>query len=232
LLFLAISSSSIKSSSLNEYTIPTTASDIQEPTVLNVILAENKSIGWFQARVILNVTTDVPINLSYNFEGIGESANHFTPENSSVFLVLNGTSEIEINIQPHWSVFPGSFHYSLKLYYINSTTQIPQTEFEISDGIISIIMGVPVTIIIGGVIIIGIIIIIARPVRLRQEKGSYSAESSSITSSLSLNSQNPVQQVSELGKIECPECKKKITEGSAFCPECGYHIPRFLRTRE
>ena len=34
------------------------------------------------------------------------------------------------------------------------------------------------------------------------------------------------------GFIRCPECKKVIKEGSSFCPECGFHIPRFLRTRQ
>lgn len=35
----------------------------------------------------------------------------------------------------------------------------------------------------------------------------------------------------EEGFINCPGCKKEIKEGSSFCPECGYHIPLFLRTR-
>jgi hypothetical protein len=34
------------------------------------------------------------------------------------------------------------------------------------------------------------------------------------------------------GLIRCPNCKKAIKEGSSFCPECGFHIPRFLRTRQ
>ncbi len=32
-----------------------------------------------------------------------------------------------------------------------------------------------------------------------------------------------------LDLIECPDCGKKILEGSAFCPYCGYHLRLFER---
>lgn len=83
---------------------------------------------------------------------------------------------------------------------------------------------------------VGIIFISARPVRLRKEKADTSsgtdfsyAESTVV---ISTSPQSPPSTGLEAGKIQCPECKEKIAEGSAFCPECGYHIPRFLRMKE
>jgi hypothetical protein len=39
----------------------------------------------------------------------------------------------------------------------------------------------------------------------------------------------PSSEKSPLNKIKCPECKKTIDEGLAFCPECGNRIPEFYR---
>jgi hypothetical protein len=214
------------------------SSKLQEPSILNVSLLKNKSIGWFRTRLVFQVETDVPINMSYYFSGLGENAEKILTTNSSAFEVESGTSQFEIYIQPQWTSFPSSYQYYLSVNYINTTTQIPQIEYEITQGNFQIIMGGSLSIIFGGVLLIGIVIIIARPVRLRQQKGVNPSEidySYSETPVLPPSSSTAPQSISsdnESGKIRCPECKKQIAEGSAFCPECGFHIPRFLRTKE
>ena len=108
---------------------PKSSSNLEEPTILAVELLENQSLGWFRARLLLNVTTDVPINMSYFFVGIGESAEKIVSVNSSIFEVSFLSSEIEIFIQPSWNVFPSSFQYQLVVYYINSTTHFSSKYF-------------------------------------------------------------------------------------------------------
>lgn len=218
---------------------PNSSSNLQEPTVLTVEVLENKSAGWFRARIVLNVTTDIAINMSYFISGMGTNAEKILTVNSSVFIVSNSSSEIEIFIRAHGMVFPTSFQYQMTLFYINATTQIPQNIFEIPLGEFTIIMGVPLSIILGGVLVLGVIIIVFRPVRLRKGKEESSTETSydyspatpSTATSTSISPSISSTQM-QSGQIRCPECKEKITEGSAFCPECGYHIPRFLRTSE
>ena len=117
---------------------------LQQPSVLTVDMLENQSMGWFRARLLLNVTTDVPINMSYFFTGIGDSAEKIASVNSSIFVVSNLSSQIEIFIQPNWKVFPNSFQYQFTLYYINSTDQIPQNIYEIPLGMFNIVMGCPI----------------------------------------------------------------------------------------
>ncbi len=208
--------------------IPHVSIYLQEPLFINVELLENHSLNWFRARLLINVSTDIPINMSYVFSGIGDSEGLIPEVNSSVFVISNESSQIEVFIQPVWSAFPRTFHYQFSLFYINITTQIPQIIYDIPQGIFTIIMGVPTSLIIGGLFIIGLIIITTRSVKVRKNKVTQTVESSeSITFS---ETPSPPSTNIVGGLIVCPECKKKIAEGSAFCPECGYHIPRFLRT--
>jgi len=222
----------------SELLAPNASTELQEPTVLNVEILENQSMNWFRARLLLNITTDIPINMSYTIVGIGSSTNKVVPVNSDIFIVNNISSLLEIFIQPKWSVFPGSFQYQLTVHYINATTQIPQVVFEISGGIFKIIMGISLSIILSGVFILGIVVISVNPVRLRKPKTSpppsdvtISQVSGTSSPSIPLTVASPPSGVLDSKYIQCPECDKKIAEGSAFCPECGYHIPRFLRTK-
>ena len=218
---------------------PNFSSSLQEPSVLTVDLLENQSIGWFRARLLFNVTTDVPINMSYFISGIGNSTDKISSINSSLFTVSSSSSLIEVLIQPTWKTVPKTFQYQFTLFYINSTTSIPQNIYEILDGEFEIIMGIPLSLVLVGVLTIGIIFISLRSVRLREEKTgeSYETDFSYTESTGSSPPSPPAPQSSpsagvEAGKIPCPECKERIAEGSAFCPECGYHIPRFLRMKE
>jgi hypothetical protein len=177
--------------------------------------------------------------MSYFFTGIGASAEKIVAVNSSVFVVSNLSSQIEIIIQPSWNVFPSSFQFQFTLYYINASTPLPQNIYEIPLGEFNIIMGIPLVILLGGIFTIGIIFISVRPVRLRQMKTDESletdfsyAESTEASPPSSSSPQSSPSDGLEAGKIRCPECKKIIAEGSAFCPECGFHIPRFLRMKE
>jgi hypothetical protein len=222
-----------------EFDNPNISSTLQEPTVLTIDVLENQSINWFRTRIVLNITVDIPINMSYFISGIEDNADKVLTTNSSIFLITPTSSQIDIILRPLWSVFPSVLHYQLSLYYINATTQIPQLVFEIPSGTFNIIMGLPLSMILGGVLIIGVIIIIVRPVRLRQQKNTTSLVSSfetsgpaEISSPLIISPPSTPLENKGAGKIQCPECKKNIAEGSAFCPECGYHIPRFLRTKE
>ncbi|MBN2156503.1 MAG: zinc ribbon domain-containing protein [Candidatus Lokiarchaeota archaeon] len=215
---------------------PNNASDLQEPSFIEVQILENQSFGWFRSRFLLNISTNIPINMSYSLLGLGNNADKILPVNSSVLIISNDNSQIEIMVPIKWMVVPNSYQYQFTLYYINATTQIPQVVFEIPMGRFTIIMGLPLLLIIGTVWIIGIIGISVRSVHLRTKKTAPTTESLSteslnhISPSISVPQSIVTKKVESL--ISCPECKKDIAEGSAFCPECGFHIPRFLRTKE
>lgn len=70
----------------------------------------------------------------------------------------------------------------------------------------------------------GILSIILKTEKIKSEISGGTETVSTETSSISDDLKD--------GFIRCPECKKIIKEGSSFCPECGFHIPRFLRTRQ
>ena len=216
--------------------IPNPSARIEEPTVLEVTSVKNKTIGWFQARMVFEITTDVDINMSYYISGRGNSLDLIPIVNSSAFSVPAGTGQVEIAIKPIWTSFPSSFEYNLSFYYINSTTQKPQFICEFSDGSFTLIMGVPVVIIFGSVLGIGVTIILISRMRLRGEKNGATNETDFTSTESYVVPQSPIQSSSQssmpAGKIMCPECKEKIAEGSAFCPECGFHIPKFLRIKE
>ena len=212
---------------------------LQEPSILDVNILDNRSLGWFQAQFILNITTDIPINVRYILSGTGVNAQKVKTVNSSIFEISPSNHNFTVIISPSWSTFPGTIHYEFTLFYINATTLLPQVILEIGDGVAHILIGIPLSVILGGIFIVGVIIIAVRPVRLRHQKEKWS---SGFISNVSTPSESDSEDNNNLqyepnaelkiGQIQCPECKQYIAEGSAFCPECGYHIPRFLRTNE
>ncbi|MHA1728522.1 MAG: zinc-ribbon domain-containing protein [Promethearchaeota archaeon] len=73
----------------------------------------------------------------------------------------------------------------------------------------------------------GVIIIGKGRVTLKKKATTESEDTSGEIADINLNNDGI-----RAGHIKCPKCGKEIAEGSSFCPECGYHIPKFLRIRQ
>jgi hypothetical protein len=133
--------------------------------------------------------------------------------------------------------FPGIYEYDLLLMYFNSSSGDPveQTIYYIETGKIQIVMGFPLLLIVVGVLFTGLYITFMKKVNLKKEKTTYwSGHNHYIiiriySLPVEINEVKTPSASSKTGYFKCPECKKDIKDGSAFCPECGYHIPKFLR---
>ncbi len=136
----------------------------------------------------------------------------FTPINKIFTLTGNNESQnIKLVYHPFLTTFPGKYTLNLRITGLYSYTE----NFEI-------ILGMGYIILILVIIIFGIGIII-----ILQKK---SEGKSKIPTTAPTDEAKPSETVQVPGKkIQCPECKKTIDEGLAFCPECGIRIPEFLR---
>ncbi len=137
---------------------------------------------------------------------------YFVNINQTIEILGNNQSQVfKIRIIPLFMTFPGEFHFTLNitgLFTYNET-------FDIFLG-----MGYSLFTIILGFIAFMIIIVVLK--RRNNNKAKKSKE-------ISLPSTKVSTQPVLKGNIACPNCKKVIDEGLAFCPECGARIPEFLR---
>jgi hypothetical protein len=211
-----------------------------EPTVIECEIKENQSVSWMGSYILFNITTDEPFTLYYSVYGVGESTLKIVADTAHEVIMASGSNLVKIPIRPGFDTFPGQYIYDIILTYFNSSSGDPvqQTIYHIAAGEIQLMMGIPVLLIMVGVLFAGLFIVLIREEHLKKEEQSFGSSSSSSTSSGASNISSSTVEVNEVkapalstkpGFIKCAECKKEIKEGSSFCPECGYHIPKFLR---
>ena len=120
--------------------------------------------------------------------------------------VTNQTQVFILKIYPSLTTFPGVYIFRLNL--IGFITYYEEFEVIFGLGFIPFVS-------IFGTGLVFIIFILVKKTKKSEKPQDATLE---IDSSESL-----------IGKIKCPNCRKLIREGLAFCPECGDRIPEFLR---
>jgi hypothetical protein len=208
-----------------------------EPTYIECEIFKNQSVAWLNSFIIFNISTDESFTLYYSVYGIGDSALKIIPDTAHAVELESGSNMVQIPIKLSFDALPGKYQYDILLTYFNSSSGNPveQLIYHISEGELQVMMGLPMLLILVGVLFTGLFISIIRQVNVKKENTSTSTINSSITTSTASIVSVEVNEVktppasSKPGYFKCPECKKDIKNGSSFCPECGYHIPKFLR---
>ena len=194
---------------------------------------DNKSIAWLKGSFRFNITTDTDITLYYSVYGLGE-------DNADLRNILRtkqlvpGSNIVSIPIELNPTTLPGVYTFDMTLSFYNSSSGLPiQQTIQHVTGDVTVSMGYMVLIMFTGILMTGLIVIVIREEKVRPKKEE---DDTSGPVYIPDQEEEPPEQPSlenvPAGHIKCPECKEVIIEGSSFCPECGYHIPRFLRTRQ
>ncbi|MHA1819589.1 MAG: zinc ribbon domain-containing protein [Promethearchaeota archaeon] len=218
-----------------------------QPTFVRCVLIENHSISILRPQLVFNITTDAPINIilqyagiSVSGEGLSNSEEKIIPTIIQNIILPAGSNILRVNINLRLDAFPGKYFYALYIFFLNTSgTPSNQPIYIIDPGSFYVFSGPLILISIISTIIVGISIITVRTEKVKKEKIVVAASSAQVyvtgASSSGGESNIPVevegQNLEEKtpGKIKCPNCKKEIEEGTAFCPYCGYHLPKFLR---
>lgn len=226
-------------SSRNPISPSLNAAQEDNPTYIVCEIVRNQSVAWLNAFILFNITTDDAFTLYYSVYGIDSSVQIIIPDMAHEVNIESGTNLIKIPIKISLDAFPGVYYYDIHLIYFNSSSGDPveQVLYSLSSAEIQVVMGFPLFLIAVGVLFTGLYIIFMKKINLRQEKTPAGTNSppvsasatASVSTPVDINEVKPPAASSKPGYFKCPECKKDIKDGSAFCPECGYHIPKFLR---
>jgi len=175
---------------------------------INVIKPE---LFFFEGRLGINISSTVTGQIHCALtERSGER--YFKNINQSIVLIGNNQSQLIImRAIPLITTFPGEYYFTLNITGL--------FDYEIN---FDMFLGMGYTLLIIILAFIAIIVIIALINHRSSNKGKKPETISPTQTHIS------VQSV-VAGKISCPNCKKIIDEGLAFCPECGERIPEFLR---
>ncbi|MHA1339982.1 MAG: zinc ribbon domain-containing protein [Promethearchaeota archaeon] len=221
---------------LNPQIMPLSSQNTIEPTYVNIALIKNYSIAWSEAYLVFNITTDGEFNIYYNIYGIGINNLKIVTVSNQPILITPGINIIKIPIKPTFDAFPGKYQYSLVIFYNNESgggTPIQQQLYFIPASEFKLALGISWLLILIGIFMFGLFIITFREEKLKKE-GTSATGAQAYTPTFQTQVSEVSQQVEQTrpGYIKCPDCKKEIKEESSFCPECGYHIPKFLRTAQ
>ena len=140
------------------------------------------------------------------------SGKYFTTVSRTFILIGNNQSQnLRITYNPLITTLPGKYNINLTITGLYTYTE----NFEVILG-----MGYIILLFILGIFIIGLILILRKKIEVKSKKPTISLLEEPKSSEI-------IEGTSK--KISCPECRKLIDEGLAFCPECGIRIPEFLR---
>jgi hypothetical protein len=207
----------------------------EDPTFVTCQLLENHSIAWMSAYLTLNISTDVAIYINYLVYGVGFNQLKVVYSSSTNQQIPAGSNLVTIPIQTTIDAFPGIYNYAMFVYFVNDSSGSPvnQMIFQVIPGTINISMGITWSIALLGVLGIGLLFILIRTEKVRHEQPNTEGTAQVYNSGTQITEVKTPGNSDRTrpGFIRCPECKKEIKEGSSFCPECGYHIPKFLRNR-
>jgi hypothetical protein len=252
IMFAGLFTISIKSFQINESSVSESNNinassnfaihQASDPTYVICSIIEKETIGWLSAYVIVEIETDGNILIDYLVTGANLVSKPITDISLSA-----GINKITIPITPTPDKFPGKYNYTIIMHFTNSSSGTPSSELILFDsGTIRITMGITMFVILLGTTFVGLIVILLKEEKLKKEPtntansaqayipGSSTSTSAATSSQVqpTLTEINTNNANTKAGYIMCPDCKEEIVEGSSFCPECGFHIPRFLRTQQ
>ena len=162
-------------------------------------------------------------------------------------VILNGNAPRQIVNQDHNEyhftfdlpipIIPGDYNLSLYLFSFNATLDSFQLSVR-EDFTLNILFGPLLTWSFMLIFLFGLIsIFLQKEVLITIPQASNTAGKALVEYFSGKNDSprsaghNPRRKEAEpvYQFIQCPDCKKPIIEGSAFCPHCGYHLRKFER---
>lgn len=197
---------------INEFNSTKTNIDLKINQVLNFTVMSNMhKLIWIEGELELLLTANDSGLIRCEFKD-SSNGKHFTQVNRILNLTGNNESQtLQLIFHPHLTTLPGRYNFVLNITGLYNYTE----NFEIVLGMGYIIL--TLIILIFGIGLISI---------LMKRKESISVKTATAPPGGSILSE--LDRIPSR-KIQCPECKKLIDEGLAFCPECGVRIPEFLR---
>ncbi len=198
-----------------------------EVTSISCIILENYSISSMNSYITFTITTDVATDINYIINSVGINSK-VIPDQQEISIDA-GLNDVKIPINIGLDALPGEYHYTLRIQFKNGTSY--DNLYLINDGTVKITTGGILLLILGTILMVGVFAIGIKNETLLQD--DYDSSKAQIYSPDAKKEKGDTEE-GEVGEgfIRCPECKKKIKEGSSFCPECGFHIPKFYRTQQ
>ena len=177
------------------------------------IISNVYKLIWIEGQLTITLTANESGLIFCEFKD-SSNGKYFTQINRTIFLTGNNESQtFRLTFYPYLTTFPGRYNFVLIINGIYNYSE----NFDIILG-----MGYIVLILIISIFVFGLVLILVK------KKESLGIKPVSGPSEEEISSE--LDQVPSR-KITCPDCKKLIDEGLAFCPECGVRIPEFLRYR-
>jgi hypothetical protein len=163
----------------------------------------------------------------------GENSSVNNHETTSIYNLKGGDNRINFDFNPSFLTIPGEYSFLLYIFLFKTNNSL----YEITYAKINfnILLGPLFLICLAIAFLVGLIYIMIQKEVLTtipflknnlHQRISIYLQKKRIAK---LKRENPGEDISNYLTIQCPDCRKKIVEGSAFCPWCGYHLRKFER---
>lgn len=188
-----------------------------------------------RGEIIFNIVSNISTNLHILFI-FTQNTSYFQFTQPNMLNILPGLTHFRYILNMSIFTNPGRYEFFISIYQV-ILNDFEQGTFLFVQPFEIFILGGPIFFYIS-TILLGFILfftIIQREVLTKLPPLNSKVRRRKIIDWLLYHLKYPVKNQiifkgnKELHFIRCPDCGKRIIEGIAFCPECGYHLRRFER---
>lgn len=210
------------------------------PNGLSINFTISKSI-IFNGTARLGVTTSFPIQFTVIWEMwlfLGEKIYNYQTGRHDGLIFTPGEGQFDWSFGVPFDAFPGEYDFTIFIYWLDTTT-LSFALLTICSDVVAVMLGPLYSVIFMIGLVIGLIYLLLSKERLYKLPIIPPGIGARMVHFFwSQRSEQPAFGQPQTGgmmielpqaKIRCPDCLKKIWEGSAFCSHCGYHLRVFER---